>query len=96
MVVAIKINPQKRNIMTNTKNLTKIHSSVVFTPVTGSSLMSGYAREAGDLAVRFNDGKTYIYKSVDDATVTGLAEAASKGKYFTQHIKNVFVVEQAE
>jgi len=82
--------------MTKAKKLTKIHPSVVFTSVSGSSLMAGYAREAGDLAVRFKDGKTYIYKSVDDATVKGLAEAASKGKYFTSHIKNKFIAEQAE
>lgn len=81
--------------MTNAKKLTKIHASVVFTPVT-SSMMSGYARESGDLAIRFKDGKTYIYKSVDDATVQGLTESASKGKYFIKHIKSSFDVEQAE
>jgi hypothetical protein len=82
--------------MTNAKNLTKIHPSVVFTTVSGSSLVAGYAREAGDLAVRFNDGKTYIYKGVDDATVKAFAAASSKGKYFGTHIKNKFIAEQAE
>lgn len=82
--------------MTNTKKLTKIDKSVTFVNVTGSSLIASYARAVGDLALRFKDGRTYIYKGVDDATVKALADAASKGKYFTTNIKNKFVAEEAE
>lgn len=82
--------------MTNTKKLVKIDKSVKFTPVTGSSLIESYAREAGDLAVKLKNGSTYIYKSVDAATVTGFVNAASKGKYFGTNIRNKFTAEQAE
>ena len=82
--------------MTNTKQLTKIDKSVTFTVVTGSSLIASYARAAGDLALKFKNGGTYIYKGVPDATVKALAEAPSKGKYFSTNIKNKFVAEEAE
>lgn len=82
--------------MTNTKTLTKIDKSVVFTTVTGSSLIASYARAAGDLALKFKNGGTYIYKGVPDTTYTALVEASSKGKYFATNIKNKFVAEQAE
>ena len=80
--------------MTNTK--TKIDKSVVFTTVTGSSLITGYARAAGDLALKFNNGTTYIYKGVDNAIVEGFTTAPSKGKYFAANIRNKFIAEQAE
>jgi len=83
--------------MTNTKKaLTKISDKVTFTPVSGSSLVESYARASGDLAVRLKNGSTYIYKGVDEATVTGFVNATSKGKYFGTNIRNKFVAEQAE
>jgi len=82
--------------MTNTKKLTKIDKSVVFTPITNSSLIESYARAAGDLAVKLKSGHTYIYKGVDQKTVDGFTTAASKGKYFGTNIRNKFVAEQAE
>ncbi len=81
--------------MTNTKKLVKIDKSVKFTPVK-SSMIASYAREAGDLAVKFTGGGTYVYKSVDQSTVDSFLAAASKGRYFTANIKNKFVAEQAE
>lgn len=81
---------------TNTKKLVKIDKSVTFTPVTGSSLVSSYARAAGDLALKFKNGGTYIYKTVDEGTYDAFLSAPSKGKYFSTSIKNKFVAEQAE
>ncbi len=81
--------------MTNTK-LVKIDKSVKFTPVTGSSLINSYAAEAGDLALKFNSGVTYIYENVDAGTVASFKAAASKGKFFGSHIKNKFTAKQAE
>lgn len=75
---------------------TQIDKSVKFTPVAGSSLISSYARAAGDLAIRLQSGQTYIYKAVDEATVKGFLAASSKGKYFGSNIRNKFVAEQAE
>lgn len=82
--------------MTNAKKLIQINPSVEFNTLTGSSLIESYAREAGDLALRFKDKRTYIYKNVDDATVAALIGATSKGKFFASNIKGKFVVEQAE
>jgi hypothetical protein len=76
--------------------MTKIDKSVKFTPVVGSSLVSAYARAAGDLAIRLQSGQTYIYKAVDEATVKGFLAASSKGKYFGTNIRNKFLSEQAE
>lgn len=82
--------------MTNTKNLVKIDKSVKFTPVSGSSLIEAYAREAGDLAIKLNNGSTYIYKNVDQATVDGFLVASSKGRYLTSNIKPKFEALKAE
>ena len=82
--------------MTNTNTMVKIDKSVKFTPVTGSSLVKGYARAAGDLAIELNSGVKYIYKGVDQATFEGFVAASSKGKYFGTNIKPKFVAEQAE
>jgi hypothetical protein len=82
--------------MTNTKKLVKIDKSVKFEAVTGSSIIAGYARAAGDLAVKFNNGSKYIYKGVDDATVAAFKLAESKGKYFSANIKPKFEAQQAE
>ena len=81
--------------MTN-KTLVQINKSVKFSPVTGSSLIESYAREAGDLALKFSGGSTYIYKGVDDNTMNDFLAASSKGKFFATSIKNKFAVEQAE
>lgn len=80
--------------MSNAK--VKISKSVKFTPISGSSLVESYAREAGDLAVRFKSGATYIYKGVDNTTFSQFVEAPSKGKYFSANIKNKFTAEKAE
>lgn len=83
--------------MTNTKKaLTQISKTVTFTPVQASSLVESYAHVGGDLAIRLKNGSAYIYKGVDNATVTGFINAASKGKYFGTNIRNKFVAEQAE
>ena len=82
--------------MTNTKKLTKIDKSVQFTSLTGSSLISSYARTGNNLALKFKNGGTYIYNNVDDATVKALAEASSKGKFFATNIRNKFTSEQVE
>lgn len=79
--------------MTNT--LVKIDKSVKFTPVT-STMISSYARAAGDLAVKFNNGGTYIYKGVDEATFKEFVDAPSKGKFLSANIKAKFLSEQAE
>ena len=81
--------------MANTNTLVKISSSVKFTPVK-STMVESYAREAGDLAVKFNSGSTYIYKNVDDVTFTEFLNAPSKGKFISSKIKPKFDVEQAE
>ena len=82
--------------MTNTKKLVKINKSVTFVPVTGSSLIEAYAREAGDLALKLTNGSTYIYKKVDEATYKGFLAASSKGKFFGTSIRNKFDADQAE
>lgn len=82
--------------MTNAKKLVKISTSVKFVPVTGSSLIESYAREAGDLALKLSNGTTYIYTGVDKKTFDGFLSATSKGKYFGSNIRDKFVATQAE
>jgi hypothetical protein len=81
--------------MTNTKKLAKIGKSVAFTPVTGSSLVEGYARIGTDLALKFK-GSTYLYRGVPDVTYTDFVAADSKGKFFASSIRNKFVGELTE
>ena len=73
----------------------KISSSVKFTPVK-STMVESYAREAGDLAVKFNSGSTYIYKNVDEATFQDFLKAPSVGKFIASKIKPKFDAELAE
>jgi len=82
--------------MTNAKKLTKIDKSVQFTSLSGSSLIASYARTGKNLALKFKNGGTYVYNNVDDATVTALTEAPSKGKFFSTNIRGKFTSEQAE
>ena len=82
--------------MTKTKKLVKIDKNVTFVPVVGSSLIEGYARAAGDLALKLTNGSTYIYKGVDHKTFDAFVAAPSKGKYFGSNIRNKFTAEQAE
>ena len=81
--------------MAKTNTLVKIKDSVKFTPVK-STMVESYAREAGDLAVKFNSGSTYIYKGVDEATFQEFLKAPSVGKFIASKIKPKFTAELAE
>jgi hypothetical protein len=82
--------------MTNTNKLVKIDKNVKFTTIAGSSMLSSYAREAGDLAVEFKNGTKYIYEGVDQATVDGFVAAPSKGKFLNANIIPKFPSRKAE
>jgi len=81
---------------TNAKKLVKIDKAAKFVPVEGSSLVASYARTGNDLALKFNNGGTYLYKAVDEKTMESFVAAASKGKFFASSIRNKFIAEQAE
>ncbi|MEM7735375.1 MAG: KTSC domain-containing protein [Deinococcota bacterium] len=58
-------------------------------PVDSSNIASvGY--EANTLEITFNSGGTYQYKNVPESVFRELLDAPSKGKFFHQHIKNIY------
>jgi hypothetical protein len=60
-------------------------------PVQSSMIKAiGYADGAGDLVVKFNDGKTYTFKKVPPAMFKKLMAAGSKGESFNKMIKNKY------
>ena len=49
-----------------------------------------YDDETGELDVTFVSGKTYRYFAVPLAVYAGLLDAASKGQFFNDHIRDAF------
>jgi hypothetical protein len=81
--------------MTNTKKMVKIDKTATFVPVV-SSMFSSYARIGNDLALKFNNGGSYVYRGVDATTMESFVAAPSKGKFFASSIRDKFIAEQAE
>lgn len=50
----------------------------------------GYDVRHGKLSVRFNDGDTYVYVGVPDAVHQAFVEAPSKGRYFSEAIRDQY------
>ena len=58
-------------------------------PVESSNLASvKYDPESSVLEIEFKSGEIYQYSEVPQSVYDGLMNAASKGEYFLQHIKN--------
>jgi hypothetical protein len=58
-------------------------------PVSSSNLRSvGYDRQSQILEIEFHSGGIYQYTSVPESIYTALMQAASKGSYFHDHIKD--------
>jgi hypothetical protein len=62
-------------------------------PHVQSSVMTfvKYDDEAHELDITFTSGKTYRYREVPVEIYDGLLEAESKGEFFNDNIKDVFV-----
>lgn len=61
------------------------------TSVQSSSLHSvGYEEETKTLEIEFNNGSVYRYYGVPFSVYQGLMSAPSHGKYFHQHIRDVY------
>jgi hypothetical protein len=50
-----------------------------------------YDDEACELDITFTSGKTYRYREVPSEIYDGLLDAESKGEFFNDNIKDVFV-----
>ena len=50
-----------------------------------------YDDDSGELDITFTSGKTYRYREVPLEIYDGLLEAESKGEFFNDNIKHVFV-----
>lgn len=61
-------------------------------PNVNSSMMTrvDYDHDSGELDITFVSGKTYRYFNVPADTYDDLLEAASKGEFFNEHIKDEF------
>jgi hypothetical protein len=51
-----------------------------------------YDEDSRELDVTFNSGKTYRYIDVPQDVYADFLDAASKGQYFNNHIKDAFAV----
>lgn len=61
------------------------------TPVSSSNLSSvGYDANDRILEIQFNSGRIYQYSNVPEDIYEGLMAAPSHGKYFHQHIRDVY------
>lgn len=61
------------------------------TPVSSSNLSSvGYDASNRILEIEFNSGRIYQYSNVPEDIYEGLMAAPSHGKYFYQHIRDVY------
>jgi len=60
-------------------------------PVSSSDLNSvGYDPKTGTLEIEFHSGGVYQYSGVPEEVFTQLMSAASHGKFFYAHIKNIY------
>lgn len=60
-------------------------------PVQSSNLCSvGYDEATRTLEIEFNNGSIYRYYGVPPSVYRGLMSALSHGKYFHQHIRDVY------
>ena len=55
----------------------------------------GYVSETNGLLVRFKSGNTYTYSDVPKDIYDEFVNSKSKGKYFAEHIKEVFEYHKA-
>lgn len=60
-------------------------------PVRSSNIISiGYEEETQLLEVEFKTGRIYRYSSVPPHVYASLMRSESHGKYFLQHISNIY------
>lgn len=50
----------------------------------------GYNEDSEELYVRFSSGAVYVYQEVPEEVHQEFLGASSKGKFFAQHIKEVY------
>jgi hypothetical protein len=62
-------------------------------PYVESSMMTGveYDESARELDIRFTSGKTYRYFDVLPDVYASLLEAGSKGQFFNEEIKDIYL-----
>lgn len=63
------------------------------TPIQGSTNVAGagYDKDTREFAIRFHSGRTYTFLEVPEEVYEDFTEAASKGKFFNERIKDTFV-----
>jgi len=60
-------------------------------PVSSTDIRSiGYDPESKILEIEFHSGGIYQYFEVPPSVYSGLMSASSHGKYFHQHVKNIY------
>jgi hypothetical protein len=60
------------------------------TPVQSSNLAAvGYDAASQELTIEFQNGQTYIYDGVDEATYRALMSAPSLGSFFYRNIRGL-------
>ncbi len=65
------------------------------TPVRSSNIRSvGYDPASRTLEVQFHSGGVYQYSGVPEAVYQSFMQAASKGSYFNEHIKERYPCRQ--
>ena len=64
--------------------------------INGSSNIAAvsYDADSKTLTVDFLDGDSYEYANVPQSVAIGLAAAPSPGRYFYQHIRNLYAYEK--
>lgn len=61
-------------------------------PVNSSQISYiGYEEDTKELFITFKNGSTYKYENVPEMTYKILLSSPSKGKYFADNIKNIYV-----
>lgn len=61
------------------------------TPLRSSNLAGyEYDPDRQELKIQFHSGRTYTYGSVPETIAEGLGSADSPGRYFHNHIKDVY------
>lgn len=64
-------------------------------PIVSSAISRiGYDVRQKDLRVKWTSGKKYVYRGVPEEKVKDLVHGDSPGKYFNEHIRDVFPFEQ--
>ena len=65
-------------------------------PINGSSNIAAvsYDADSKTLTVDFLDGDSYEYANVPESVANGFGTAPSPGRYFYQHVRNLYAYEK--